>query len=362
MDIIKLNIEKNKKLILSKHNNQELNHNFGLIQIYKHINKNTEILDLISIPYHMISCIKNNAYEFYTEYYNYIRSIDFNENIISILKLVCENINYIVKNMINKLLFYDTKHDIPLNCIYDILKIEKSDMFDKLYKEAEVILYQLTLYDKKDVKFYISKVDLLRTILPEEMFYKSLNYIIERYVDIKDINTLQLFNIDISKLNILPQIEDKILNSLLTDIDSLLARNIQYIKKYLSTIKDIKKLLSFDSSNSILKYDIVVIINNNLTEILNEIFKFRINRIKYKTIIINKFNLHLNNILKILQIFAEDNYYLIIYDSIQEEIKAFKLILFETFNNILITLYTYLNLSNLVIYMKNCDNLFENEI
>jgi hypothetical protein len=345
IDLIKFNIEKNKKLASTKFNNNEVNEMFDDIQIYKYINKHTEILDLMSIPSYMIQAIKNNSYDIYLEYFKFIKSVSCDINLIKLIKATCVKINSILSGIIRKTLFNDIKSDISLSDMNDILELQINEMLGESDKEANIILYQLGCNpERKEIEYYKRKIDMLRNYLNDDKFYTCMNYILDNYIDVKDVNTLLLLNIDLGRVRSLSTFEDSIMNSIFDSLNNTFIKNLTLIRKYLASVKDIRKLLTPDSSNNLVKYDIIVIINNNLIDIINGVLNYNIQKIKHKTKIITVIDKHILDILNLIQIFAEDNSYLFIYSSIQSEVDIFKTILFDVLSSTLKCLYSHLDL------------------
>jgi hypothetical protein len=360
IDIIKFNLDKNRKLVSTKNNHSELNELFDNIQTFKYINKHIEILDLMSIPFYMIQCIKNNTYDIYLEYFQFIKNVNWDHNLIKLIKSSCVKINSILSNIIRKTLFNDIKSDITLADMNDILELEMNEILGEDDREANVILYQLGCNpERKEFEFYKKKIELMRNYLDDEKFYHGVNYILDNYVDIKDITSLLSLKIELGRITGLAAFEENILNSFFDCLNGMFIRNISLTRKYLASVKDIRKLLAPDSSNSSVKYDIIVIINNNLTDIINSILNYNIQKIKHKTKIIDIIDRHILDILNLIQTFAEENSYLFIYSSIQSEIEIFKNILLDVLNSNLKTLYSHLDLTRLYeVKDKNVWNFF----
>lgn len=203
------------------------------------------------------------------------------------------------------------------------------------FSESNGFLNENYLDKKNKIIFLLN--DLFCEILPEDKNQLSEN-VTNTYDNFYEKSIKPIFDILTEKYYIY--------------LDYLMNLNLTCIKKYLSGYKDIKKFLLAsaiqESSNAenpttgatgIQKFEILVIINNNLTEIFNtiatQIPNILINTnllhlsIKEKSKLIKKFNDHIETIITLIQSFFNDNMYILKYDSYSQEIQLLKSFLFN---------------------------------
>jgi hypothetical protein len=429
-------IEENRELFSSNKILRELSNLNLNIQTNKLIStKNQYILDLLSIPYNMIQCFKNNCLSVYLEYYAYVKSIKAtheNEENLEVIKLIhrsVDQVNKSVSNLITKMLEQDNSNlkEFNLDEINDLLNLKMSNILDehslkniensqeqlKLSKQINLILYQVSLFyhnqnfnkntnlriiesffdfikEKcnlikkfeplnykliKESAIFLLIENYLLPIIKNFYFSDSNGYSIENYVDRKNkiIFLLKDLFSEFSGENILqPDNQTRIYNNFygksikpILDIliekfysylDYLMNLNITSIKKYLLGYKDIKKFLSASATSeisnpeisnngllNILKFEILLILKNNLTEIFNSMTTQNPNflntssllllSIKEKNKLLIKFNEHIETLIGLIQIFFDDNMYILKYDSYSQEIELFKSNLFNFSTN-----------------------------
>jgi len=367
--IIKNNLEKNKNIIEeNKENFRFETINNELVNMNKDIQcnksftngKNTILLDLIAIPSHMINCFRNNCLSLYLEYYYYLMSLKSNPaSIIQTLIKVCEKLNHGIGNLLIKMLRQNNNNlkEMNLEDINDILNLEINPILSGHnlsigLRKINVILFQFHIYYdyfqinenspiEKFVEFFQffkEKLFIIKneTNENEDIIEASLNFIFDNYVH----PTIQKYyfipssqytvNKFTQRRNILCQyllennftslgkIEETINQNFYIFLDLNLTNNSTMIHRYLRGIKDIKKLLTQDNQD---KYEVLVVLNNNLVEIYNIIIEehcyssLLTMSITHKYHLINKLNCHFDHILKILSNFFMDNCYIIKYDT-----------------------------------------------
>lgn len=367
--IIKNNLEKNKNIIEeNKENFRFETINNELVNMNKDIQcnksftngKNTILLDLIAIPSHMINCFRNNCLSLYLEYYYYLMSLKSNPaSIIQTLIKVCEKLNHGIGNLLIKMLRQNNNNlkEMNLEDINDILNLEINPILSGHnlsigLRKINVILFQFHIYYdyfqinenspiEKFVEFFQFFKEKLFIIKNEtnendDIIEASLNFIFDNYVH----PTIQKYyfipssqytvNKFTQRRNILCQyllennftslgkIEETINQNFYIFLDLNLTNNSTMIHRYLRGIKDIKKLLTQDNQD---KYEVLVVLNNNLVEIYNIIIEehcyssLLTMSITHKYHLINKLNCHIDHILKILSNFFMDNCYIIKYDT-----------------------------------------------
>jgi hypothetical protein len=359
------------------------------------------LLDLLNIPCCMIDCFRNKCLDLYLEYYNYIKEVDNTHNddthksTIRLVKTYADKINEILCNLIQKMIRQNSRelNDFKYEEIFDILnlnsysnKLFKNSIIFKNKSESEsyspemkiitVILYQFSTYYKtisfntgkiftdffnfcKEKIFLINDVGINDTVLSEF----SINYIMEEYF----IPTLKNYYFDqnngysinlykerknelvnfisnsILKNNphthIIVQVKEIINSNFFAYLDHILNMNQFMIKRYLSGVKDIKKLLTAENQNQLTdnkyKNELLVILYNNLSEIYNDIIAENITQsnvsIKDKYRILSSMEEHVEKLLTIIQNFFNDNFYLMRQENISSEsIDNFKKELIDT--------------------------------
>jgi hypothetical protein len=369
IDFIKLTLEKVKKTEF-KRKDEEVSECATRVATYKLlISKYQMLLDLISIPYNMVLCIRNNNLELYLSYLNYINGIGSDCEIISAVGKAANKVNEILCNILHKILVYDSKHDFNLSQIGNVLKIRINPLFEvgvdtaDTVKQANVILYQFTLFSGGSfIDFLKIKIKVLTGLLGDEgvYLYKAIRFILNTYVkDHLNINLkgyrdtkqflFDLFDfinseIDLARIPELEWFEDTVITRLLTYINELYKNNTTMIKKYLSSIKDLKGLLK--AENELVRYELLVILNNNLLEILGQVYSTKVNKIIYKKDIISGLDEHVREVLDMIRLFFEDNYFLF-QTPLAGEIDTFKATLCNTLLIIYTDLFKYLNIFRL---------------
>lgn len=392
IDLIKLQINKNNSIIDSNKQfaseHQELSSLYKNVQVNKLLlaNKNPVFLHLLSIPSYMVNCIKNNTLDLYLEYYQYLLKINSNSIVIKNIKNVAEKINSCLVNLLKKILQQNSTYNFKLEEINDILEFRFYQVLNSFLNEVNyaelkkinVIIYQFFVFfkylnlDKNETNFKkikqffafsqekivllesisinnqnllinlleyllinffipIVKNSLFQNLKNFEKFKKRKEFIMNFFTEFIQIENSSL-KIIFPKLTNLSEIEKLIIDNFFIYFDNTLKINKTNLKKYLSTIKDIKKLVTIDSfyieKESFINYDILVILNNNLNEIfsnIQEISGLIETNIKYKLQIINKVNSHLDSeVLQMIQNFFEDNLYILLYDSFTKEIDEFR--------------------------------------
>ena len=279
--IIKNAIDENMKIIERNKNNndnlldKESNILMKDFQTNKKIIKNynnDKISKLFSIPFYMIDCFKNNEYESYLKYYNYVMTkLPSNkykhlEKLKNLVIFINDNIINFMKNLLS--INYDIK--IPYNKIYDLLQMNPNKIFvdeeqennnknkldiDDEVKILSVYILQIELWtkhynislpsneknevgngndsiDNEDNKNILNFFELkIKAILKEikniklkELFYKHIfdNYI---YDYINYIYSIEKYNKAYIKIN------NFIKNSKIEEISSGIAYDIYKISK-----------------------------------------------------------------------------------------------------------------------------------
>ena len=279
--IIKNAIDENMKIIERNKNNndnlldKESNILMKDFQTNKKIIKNynnDKISKLFSIPFYMIDCFKNNEYESYLKYYNYVMTkLPSNkykhlEKLKNLVIFINDNIINFMKNLLS--INYDIK--IPYNKIYDLLQMNPNKIFvdeeqennnknkldiDDEVKILSVYILQIELWtkhynislpsneknevgngndsiDNEDNKNILNFFELkIKAILKEikniklkELFYKHIfdNYI---YDYINYIYSIEKYNKAYIKIN------NFIKNSKIEEISNSIAYNIYKISK-----------------------------------------------------------------------------------------------------------------------------------
>jgi hypothetical protein len=331
------------------------------------------LADLLSIPYNMIMCVRNNKLDIYLNYVDFVMNnlTAMNEEfeVIWIVNKAVGKINEIISNILKKSLIFDLKNDFNPIHIAEVLKINSNPIFNNIendgIKQASLILYQFSIIDKSInfVEFLKLKILTLVALLNSNsnLLTTTIDYILNIYVKgyinaqlisypqtkaflFNLTNFMREQNVDLSALNSLNLFEDILLNKFISHIKEQFASSLNLIKKYLSSIKDLRRLLSIE--NDLVKYDILVIINNNISEIFSSIYELRINKIVYKKVLLNEIDSHIGLVLEMLRAYFEDNYYFL-DNSLTSEIDNFKATLCNTLLMLYNEIYRYLDIYRL---------------
>jgi hypothetical protein len=273
----------------------------------------------------MILCIRNNCLDLYLNYFDYLKQIPENE-LTGLIKTSAIKVNEIISNILYKVLLYDVKHEFNLVHLGEILRIKINPIFEGQnednIKQANVILYQFSIYQNINENFLKAKLKQLVGVACEPYIWNyilstSIRTYINTLVNYKDLKNflfeliafLNEIGIDVTKLPELQAFEDILVNNLQIYTKELYLNSLMFIRKYLFSIKGLKQLLAVE--NELVKYDILVIISNNINEILLNIYGLNIKKIRYKKILLKELDNHVGDIFSILRVFFEDNYYML---------------------------------------------------
>jgi hypothetical protein len=380
-------------------NHQSLNISSQIETNKQILGNNSLIMDFITVPNIMINCIKNGCFTLYIEYLNYFNSLpQLNYEVYRVIKFAINKIHSQVKNFIFKNLQQNFCLDITLEEIHGILELPKNEFLTDVMKLEEnsssnkklsALLYQFQVYfsnldlqtknlkrinSEKFLRFTREKFQILKTVLIEEelteyfklfidfLMNDYLNTILKEFVNFKDVNQ-SIFskenefrcNTEII-INFFSQffedfseyISENEQNTLFNEINqslicfffelftSILNKAEINQTKYLNSNREMKKILSVDQTSSgHIKFDILIIIYNNLNEIRNCLIdnKLFLKQIKDKNRILTLVNTHTSSIIERLQSFFEQNMYLMKLELFRNEIIAFKAQLCEAILN-----------------------------
>lgn len=392
-------IEKNKNTFDEKNINKDLEKVTNDIKINKFILKNQALLHFMSIPNYMIQNFQNNNFDLYIEYYNYVKSIkQIGENdksgIINEIIKICFYVHKKIKETIINLLSVNYKKiEIKNEQMFDILELEpNNEIFDNKseltindeVKKISMLLFEIEIYMKKNastltnieaLNYFEEKIVKINEVFSnKENKKKIVNLIYEKYLSsiIKD-----YFNE--SNVNAYLTQREKILNfinntklnennyALINEIDGVMKKNYfsflqknldkndKYIKNYFILVKDIKKFFaSIITSNNpnpslnVLKYEINLILFNNLAYINNIITTD--NFIKHKdkvetiTMVVN----HCENVIKhVIHFFNENLFLLKLSAENEREFMSFKeIFLINIIHKFLSDIYKFFQMQN----------------
>lgn len=386
-------IEQTQSLFTQENSNKELLAISNNIRINKYILKNTQLIELFSVPSSMIQCFERKEYELYLEYYNYVMGIpnDDNLSIIAQLKNIVVFVDKMLSEFLKNLLSIDYS-DINVNpeIIFDILhlKVDK-DIFpegevDLFKKKITAYLYQIELFNNKKalkknfnlLNFFESKIILIEKCLTTsenreeaEVICLILRMIFEKYLFslfkilfehndyfktkekvcsfLKSIRTFEICP------DILIEVDFILKNYFYKNLEEALTENENYIKNYLTMTKDIKKFFTAlipqnpNKTTTNLKYEILFILFNNFAYINNIVVSETFLRHKDKVETISKLNNHCNKLIQIVAKFFNDNYINFkINNEIEKEFNNFKeLFVTNLLSKFLIDIYSFFKMA-----------------
>lgn len=380
IEVIKYNLNQNKELIES--NKDSASDSQELLNVHKQIllnksinNKFSALQDLLQIPAHMITCLRNNCYDQYVEYTQYVEQLSNINSTVKLIKEAVSHLNTAIITLINKLIRQGSNPEIPLEYIQTILKLPQHDVLSQcwddsvIFKKLNVILYKIEVFyssfDKnansndEDLFIFINrKIEELTEVisgaeqdLHNPLILQTAGFVIDKYFHkfcktyyfknmkndflqrlsvvskyiLKLIETLETkctFATSLKELNIL---EELIFEKNLEYMEHLFSKNLKSIKLYLGRTRDLKKLLLPDSQYSgAVTHEILIVIYNNLTDILDFVSTKELNRTKYKSQVIERVGEHIVSVLETLVFFFEDNMLSIKINELQDIYSKFR--------------------------------------
>ena len=361
-------IEKNKLYFDPKNINKGVENIINDIQmnklLIKDFNSNAQdnIINLLSIPYYMIECFKNKEYDLYLEYYNYGLLFFKEQKLLLNIKNCIQYVHEMIIKLIKSLISINFSLNISSEMLFTILNLKINPIFDDFFDEnikdqirdLSVYLYEIDLYmiDKKTnftleiLNYYCEKFNLiLKTSLQNKLIYEKIyRTIFELYLlnIIKEILEKNNYNIIRNKIiDFITQIElfkyspinynetDEIMKKyFFNSLDKYISNNETYISNYISSFSDTKKFLSsfipqnmVNNNSNELKFEICLVIYNNLIYINNFIVEENFIRYKDKMMVIENIVKHCNNSLKTLNSFF--NSHLLIFNLNSEIINTY---------------------------------------
>ena len=405
-NIIKSSLESNIKLIEKNKNTfdeNNINKDFEKvtndIKVNKFILKNQALVHFMSIPYYMIQNFQNNNFDLYIEYYNYVKSNNqIGENdksgVINEILNICFYVHKKIKETIINLLSVNYKGiQIKNEYMYDILELEPNkEIFDNKseliindeVKNISMLMFEIEIYMKKNavtltsneaLNYFEEKIVKINEVLSnKEIQNKVINLIYEKYLStiIKDYFNENNVNAYLTQ-------RDKILNfvnntklnennfALINEIDGIMKKNYfsflqknldkndNYIKNYFLLLKDVKKFFSSvitlnnpSSPMNALKYEINLILFNNLAYINNIITTDNFIRHKDKVDTMTMMVNHCEKIIKhVIQFFNENLFLLKLSAENEREFLSFKdIFLTNIIHKFLSDIYKFFQMQN----------------
>lgn len=376
MNIVKSITSNNLSLIEQNtisFNEKIINEQFGTItediKLNKEIlNNSTGLIDLLSIPQRMIECFSHNTIDLYLEYRDYINGILSTNKIVIEIRSKAKVVNDLICALIKKLIQVDYRFTISKANIYDILSLIRHSIFtdnDELnakeyIKSLSVLFFQIECYLKQShsihdqLLFFTEKI--AQTIhdsksknnaIINDINKKFCSKIMEEYL-INIFKQLYLHNQDsfkqtkevIETFMFQTQILNVITNENVTEFDQMekdfffqflsqmLMKNIEALNNFLLMTKDVKKLFASTIDSLSLKYEVVVIIYNNLYAIYNQIAEEKYWRLKDKKTLLDTVYSHCQDIMEMIRVFFDDNLFQFkLTTEMEKEFNSFKDIL-----------------------------------
>ena len=361
--------------------------------LIKDYNSNSidNLVNLLSIPHFMIECFRNKEYDLYLEYYNYGISLSEEQKLLFSIKKCIIYVNEMVNILIKNLISINYSLNISTEMMFIILNLKINPLFEEFTDESlkdkirdlTVYLCQIDLYmnEKKKnftleiLSYFNEKFDLiLKTDIQKKVIYEKIyKNIFELYLIniIKELleknnynqirNKISDFLIQIKLLENSPinynEIDEIMKKYFFSTLDKLILDNETYINNYISSFSDVKKFFNSlipqnmvnNNNNPLeLKYEICLVIYNNLVYINNFIVDENFIRYKDKMTVIETIIKHCNNILKILNSFF--NSHLLIFNLTSELINLYEefkeIILDKILMTIIKDLFSFFQISN----------------
>ena len=361
--------------------------------LIKDYNSNSidNLVNLLSIPHFMIECFRNKEYDLYLEYYNYGISLSEEQKLLFSIKKCIIYVNEMVNILIKNLVSINYSLNISNEMLFTILNLKINTIFEEFtddnlkdkFRDLTVYLYQIDLYmnEKKKnftleiLKYFNEKFDLiLKTDIQEKVIYEKIyKNIFELYLIniIKELleknnyniirNKITEFLIQIKLLENSPinfnEIDEIMKKYFFNNLDKLILDNETHINNYVSSFSDVKKFFNSlipqnmvnNNNNPLqLKYEICLVIYNNLVYINNFIVDENFIRYKDKMTVIETIIKHCNNILKILNSFF--NSHLLIFNLTPDIINLYdefkEIILDKILMTIIKDLFSFFQISN----------------
>ena len=392
-------IEKNKLYFDPNNINKGVDNIINDIQINKTLikdyNSNSidNLVNLLSIPHYMIECFRNKEYDLYLEYYNYGISLSEEQKLLLSIKKCIIYVNEMIIILIKNLISINYSLNISNKMLFTILNLKISPIFEEFndeslkdkFRDLTVYLYQIDLYmnEKKKnftleiLKYFIEKFDLiLKTDIQEKVIYEKIyKNIFELYLIniIKELleknnynvirNKISEFLIQIKLLENSPinfnEIDEIMKKYFLSNLDKLILDNETHVNNYISSFSDVKKFFNSlipqnmvnnnNNNNPLqLKYEICLVIYNNLIYINNFIVDENFIRYKDKMTVIETIIKHCNNLLKILNSFFSSH--LLIFNLTPDLVNLYdefkEIILDKIIMIILKDLFSFFQISN----------------
>jgi len=361
LDKNKIIVEENKELFATQNILEKL------LQLNQNVQNNkflstaskpqSHLMDLISIPFHMINSFRNNSLGIYLEYKNYLNDISITQEnslpIINHLKETAGKINKIVSNLIIKILGQDEgilKTDWNLEEINDILELPLNEIF-KNNKNELISLYsdndqQINFLKKLNTILYSISLNYNNLILYLESNKINFNLILKKFK--------KFLNFSIQKINLVfkTENEQRINNDNFLELELIYYKKliIHFLEKFVLEL--IKKYILINGSNK--NTNNISRNNNNKLKLDPEIELYK----DYK-----------NLIFEFISELLKSNSYLLEYNNSDKKkdeknyeiISQLKLEFANNFKNILGEIYQILN-TNFNLYLDSIIKINENSV
>lgn len=391
-------------------NEKIINEQFGTItediRLNKEIiNPSSGLLDLLGIPQRMIECFSHNNIPLYLEYRDFINSISSKDKVITLIKSKAILVNDLICALINKLIQVDYNFSISKGNIYDLLCMKRHPIFtnndeinaNEYIKDLCVLFFQIECYLKQShsvndqLTFFKEKIaqslyedksrsnPTLSEIRKKFISKMMENYLIDIFKKIYTNNkisftqvkeTIESFLLHTQILNVISdenliELDQMEKEFLFIHLNQMTLQGIEALKNYFLMTKDVRKLFSSIIDSIPLKYEIAIILYNNLYTIHGKITEETSWRLKDKITILDTIHSHCKEIIELIKAFFDENLFQFkLTSEIEKEFDVFKNIIF---NKIILQfvsdVYTTLGLSKSfeIKGKKELVNLFNDE-